>query len=807
MQFRSNRKLRFLIGTSLLVAMGATAGLAAEVPAPGTPETNNDEILVTARRKAESAQTVPVSVSVISADTIAKQGIQTTGDLQKLVPGVILNGAGSMSNSTYTIRGQGKSVTGPGLPSVITYVNEVPLPSIGSYAPTFDLDNVQVLKGPQGTLFGRNTTGGAVLVYTKAPTYKLEGYVQGDVGNYNKHSIQGAINVPIIDGKLAVRVATSIDRRSGYTSIVGSHQKMDDVHSDAFRVSVLFEPTDYIRNVFMFDYMDSNTNSLGFYPWQILDPALQPAKDALLAQGDRVTSSSIKPFDRDTFWGITNTTTIELGNVTFKNIFGYRHTKVNNYQNATGLANVPLPDFGPDLAALGYVTGEPGTLITTNNVSITRQYSDEIQFSGTVFDDALSWIAGAFYIDEGPAGQDFLTLDLFRPTSPSPTLVSNINNYLGGIWPIGSQVNTMYGDRSKALFGNLSLDVGKFVPALDGLKLNAGYRYTWDRESVCSNGSTSTLLSDGTSIFTPFSGMADCRAFTGNALSPAPSFYGVAKFEAPTYTLGVDYKVNDNIFLYFTTRRGYRAGGLNSPTLAPALAAFQSFGPQKLTDYEVGIHTQWNSGSWRGRLNATAFTGDFTGLQLQAAGITANSGIPGVDANNAPSNTALTINAGSARAKGVEIDGSLSPFRGLNFAFGVSYLTQKYLTQAAPPILAPFFQAGSGFTGVPEWSYQVSVDYELPIDSSIGTVTLHADHYYLDKEFQGPVLLPAYHLTNFSVSWDDMFGKPFSLTLYLDNAFDKLYIQNIILSTPSFGVYAGNYAPPQMYGARVSYHF
>src|SRR3546814_5830216 len=103
-------------------------------------------------------------------------GIQTTGDIQKLVPGVILNGAGSMSNSTYTIRGQGKAVTGPGLQSVITYFNEVPLPSIGSFAPTFDVCNVQVLKGPQGTLFGRNTTGGAVLVYSALPTYDLEGY-------------------------------------------------------------------------------------------------------------------------------------------------------------------------------------------------------------------------------------------------------------------------------------------------------------------------------------------------------------------------------------------------------------------------------------------------------------------------------------------------------------------------------------------------------------------------------------------------------------------------------------------------------
>src|SRR3546814_19691051 len=111
------------------------------------------------RRVLFRSQTVPVAVAVVGAETIAAQGIQTTGDIQKLVPGVILNGAGSMSNSTYTIRGQGKAVTGPGLQSVLTYFNDVPLPSIGSFAPPFAVSNVQVLQGPQGPLFGAKPPG------------------------------------------------------------------------------------------------------------------------------------------------------------------------------------------------------------------------------------------------------------------------------------------------------------------------------------------------------------------------------------------------------------------------------------------------------------------------------------------------------------------------------------------------------------------------------------------------------------------------------------------------------------------------
>jgi iron complex outermembrane recepter protein len=793
---------------ALALALSATNAMAQDAAPPpaGVISAPEGDIIITARRKEESAQTVPISVQVINSELLAAKGIQTTNDLQKLVPGVILNGAGSMSNSTYTIRGQGKNVTGPGLPSVITYVNEIPLPSIGSFAPTFDLDNVQVLKGPQGTLFGRNTTGGAVLVYTKTPTYDFGGYVQGDVGNFGKHAFQGAINVPLIEDKLAIRAAASIDRRDGYTDNVSTGQDQDDVHSDAFRLSVLFEPTATLKNVLVLDYMTSDTNSLGFYPFEPLTPGVTAAVAALQTRGDRTIESSIRPFDKETFWGVTNTTTANLGAVTFKNIFGYRYTKVSNYQNATGLANTPLPDLGPFLSSIGYVPGEPGTLITTRNVSITRQYSDEMQLSGTAFEGSASWLLGAFWLDQGPAGQDYLTLDIFRPTSPSPTLVANANNFFGGIWPVGSQVNTMYVDKSKALFGNVSLDVGKWIKPLEGLTFNAGYRYTWDEESVCSNGSTSTLLSDGTSIFKPFEGFSDCKAFAGNALS-APSFYGVGKFEAPTYTIGLDYKLNDDVFVYFTTRSGYRAGGLNGPTLAPALAQFQTFDPQKVTDYEVGLHTKWQSGDWRGRFNIAAFTGEFTDIQLQATGITANSGIPGVDASNAPSNTALTINAGSSRAEGVEIDGSISPFQGLNVSFAAAYLTQEYIEQVAPAVLAPFFQSSQGFTGVPEWSYQVGVDYDLPLDPAIGTVTLHASHYYLDEQFQGPALLPAYELTDFSVDWANIFGKPITATAYIDNAFDEKYVQNVILSTPSFGTYTGNYAAPQMYGVRLRYNF
>ncbi len=760
------------------------------------------DIVVTARRRSESAQTVPVSITAVGGEDIQRLGLQTTGDLQRLVPGVILNGAGSMSNSTYTIRGQGKAVTGPGLPSVITYLNEVPLPPIGSFTPTFDLDNVQVLKGPQGTLFGRNTTGGAVLVYTRAPSYDVNGYVQADIGNFNKHSFQGAVNIPIVSDMLAVRLAANIERNKGFTPNRTTGKRQDNLHMDTLRASILFEPTDNIRNTLVIDYTRLETNAQAYFPVAVLRPELQPLVDSLLAQG-RSVETTVDPFDNETFWGLSNTTSIDLGGVTIKNIFGYRYTDVDNLQNAIGLPAAPLPNLGPGLAALGLIPGQPGTLITTRNHSVSEQYTDELQISGSFLNEKLSWIAGAFYLKAQPAGVNYLVLDLFRPTPPSPTTAAIVNGVLGGVWPVGSLSDTLYGDESKAVFANLSYaldDVG-----LQGITLNGGFRYTWDKQSICSNGRASVSLATGETIIPPYSGLDECRADKGSAFGRA-SFSGSAKSEAPTWTVGIDYKASDDIFLYFTNRRGYRAGGLNAPVLAPVLSAFQTFDPQTVTDFEIGVHTKFRSGSWSGRFNIAGFISHFDKLQLQATGITAGSGLPGVDSTNAPSGSALQINAGTATSKGFEFDGSISPMRGLEFSFAGAHLLQKFDRLDAPAILAPFFQSPDGFTGAPKWSYQFAADYTFDL-GDFGEMSLHGDYYHIDSYLQGPVRLPGYNLISLNAQISNLQGLPITVTAYVDNLTDHQYVQNIIIRAKSFGINSGSYAPPRTYGVRVRYDF
>ncbi len=175
-------------------------------PAEGASDSGaTGDIIVTARRRAEDVSKVPVAITAFGAAQIEQRGIESVQDLYKLSPGLNVNGAGTRGNPVVTIRGQTRGVTGLAAPGVIVYFNEVPLANQGSLIQTFDMDNIQVLKGPQGTLFGRNSIGGAVLTYSKTASHTFNGYAEVELGNFGFHQFEGAINVPVIQDVLAVR--------------------------------------------------------------------------------------------------------------------------------------------------------------------------------------------------------------------------------------------------------------------------------------------------------------------------------------------------------------------------------------------------------------------------------------------------------------------------------------------------------------------------------------------------------------------------------------------------------------------------
>jgi iron complex outermembrane receptor protein len=818
---------------------------ASSAPAPEAQGSEGiQEVVVTARRREESLQKVPVAVSAFTAADLSSKGIDSTKDLQSLVPGVIFDGAGSDANTTFSIRGQGRDVIGPGLPSVISYFNEVPLGSWGSILPTFDVSSAQVLKGPQGTLFGRNTTGGAVLVYSTAPSYNFGGYMKATGGSYNWGEAEGAVNIPLIDNQLAVRLAVNIKRRQGYsdTHIVdpgaagyvppgggygadgmylagpgGYVIRTDDDHTNGFRASILWEPVNGLKNTLVADYSSINRHGIGYTPYNLTgvpfwtgldqsgfngfatygfacktaidcDLALQVARQK--AAGPRQMWSDVVPGEHDRFWGLSNTTVANLDSVTVKNIVGFRYTSVQQVNNIDGVS-----------------------LAVINNPATQKhdaQVSEEFQLSGTAFQDKLSWLLGSFYLSDRPSGTTVVGLDLFRPNDtviPPGYEAAGVPPYAPqATWPIEQYANTLYSDESRALFANFIYDLSGLATALDGLKLNAGFRYTWDTEGVCAGTTAPTQAL--------FTSLIDCETAAGSYTSSVDS-------SAPTWTVGVDDRVNDNLFLYVTARRGYRAGNINTPNFGanPVLAPFQTYKPQTVTDVEIGAKTDWNVGTVKGRFNIAVFHDKFKSLQQQITGVN----FPQFNTTNAdaPGNASFVVNSGEASSNGVEVDGIVIPFRGLKLNFGAAYLNEKYDSISLPQSLldannqdiatlgygATLPSLGQHFDNAPRWSYSAGIQYDIPLDSRLGSVVVGADYYHIDARYRGALLFPAYGLTNARIDWLSVMNSNFDLQFFVNNLTDKVYYSVAPLTGTGEGIFAGGYSPPRMYGGRVTWHF
>ena len=250
-----------MLSASAVVAPAWAQSPAAEPAATEAAATTIEDIVVTARRKEESLQNVPVAITALSGEQLEQKGLRSTEDLRSFVPGMNIGGQ-RRDDAQFFLRGQGPGVTQTGqrnFTSVATYFAEVPT-AVAGPGVFYDMASVQVLKGPQGTLFGRNTTGGAVLFEPRRPTWNNEGYVQATYGNYDFKQLEAVINVGIVPDKVALRVAGQFSRRDGFTKSVNTGQKLDGRKYDAVRGSLLVAPADGIESLTIVDYRDKDNS-------------------------------------------------------------------------------------------------------------------------------------------------------------------------------------------------------------------------------------------------------------------------------------------------------------------------------------------------------------------------------------------------------------------------------------------------------------------------------------------------------------------------------------------------------------------
>jgi iron complex outermembrane recepter protein len=758
-----------------------TSARAQNVSAPTDSATSNNdsemtEIVVTARRRAENLQTTPVSVTALSAQDMLSANVADLTDLTNVTSGLRFTGEGSGYNTNITLRGLDKNASSSASsPSVVIYFADVPRTGEAQSLPVYDLQDVEVLKGPQGTLFGRNALGGAILLNPKAPSFDEDGYVRASVGNFEYSAVEGALNIPVINDVVVLRVATQIRRRDGFARDLTYGEKLENVDQDSFRVSLLLKPTDYLTNTTVTDIFNSHEagNALvlvGINPAIVpfIDPLLQSSLAQQQANGPRnVVSAVPDPFVNVSNVIVANTTIFTANNAfSIKNVLGFQRNKESIRQNSDG---VDIPDI---------ILNK----IYASNV-YTQAFSEELQFDAKALDDKLSSIGGAFYSNQTPWGTQGTNSQSFSFYGSSPPTASS----------------TYLKIRSEALYEQVGYDLSRIA---SGLKIDAGVRYTWEQLRQCGGNLATTPIN-----INDFLSYDDCNEL---AASNQPGL-GIleSKEGAPTWTLDLDYQASDRAFVYVVTRRGFREGGINSPLFdtpnttmnGPGqkdLRPYQTWNPETLTDVEVGAKTNWEVAGWSGKTDVAVFRGDYKNAVqfINVVGlITPDAGYPNFGS--------FGYNSGELTISGVELDAAVSPTRGLTFSGNASYVNQKVdSVNTVPPFPTPAVNLPS-----PKVSYTLAGDWVIPYQPVRTEVVAHADFFYTQQYQVQSAYVPGYQLTNARLDFNHINGTPFSMSLFLANAFDKAYIKAPSIVLSGFPTHSATFGEPRMFGAEFTYRW
>lgn len=831
---------RTLLCGTALVASGflptcAQAQDAGEQAAP--PQNGIADIIVTANRRQENNQDVPLQITALSAERLQQQGIAKEQDLQANVPSLVVgpNGQGSREAQSFTLRGQG--ATFQASPGVVVYMNEVPLPSAitlsqqGGPGNFLDLENMQVLAGPQGTLFGRNTTGGAVLLTPRKPTDELGGWLQGTIGNYDARTIEGALNVPVVDDKLMVRVAGAFSDRDGYTRDIIWNKDRDDQHWYTGRLGVLFRPTERIENYLMVYGTRSSTNGAGLIHRQFNVGAMaalglcseapgtgpyscdvyRATTERANELGPRRTALGIDVFHETEIWGVSNTTDLELSDeLTLRNIASYQRMRLRYRYDSDGTV-LQQHDVDPGvLPADGVVTlPGAGTPVFYRNASAFKEvprdnfetFTEELQLQGELFDKNLTFTTGGFYFRQRPAGvQGGASV-----------------NYCAAIQTGQCDTSTQrYGvdQESMALYAQATLNFGLLTPALDGLRLTGGYRHTWDDIK----GFSTNIQPNPAGL----PGTVKCGA-TGITDVPQAQAFDTCRFDArikanaPTWTVGLDYKVIPEVLLYGRISRGYKSGGIN------ALAVYdnkRTFRPEYVTSYEAGFKTDFHVADVPFRFNAVAYTVDYK--DIQRAGADFN---PGTNAGGSQ-----IFNA-DARIRGVEVEASFRPWEGLELGGNFSHTDAKYKSFTFTSATGQADCNGGvgpggtvNFTCLPfqyvaPYIWSIHANAEIPVGEGMGDLNFFISYSHTSKQYTDTTAMPfeqpgawlqPFGLLNMSLDWRNAVESGFDLSLFVTNATNKLYrISNTNVFQPTGGLLyqSSLYGEPRMYGLRLKYSF
>ena len=799
------------------------AGAALSVLLSGTAVAQIDEIIITAEKREQNLQEVPIAITAFSADTIQQQQISGVEDLQFKAPSLVysnLNGYTLIS-----LRGIGMDLTSiAGETAVSTFEDGVYQgQTFIAGTPTFDLERIEILRGPQGTLYGRNSVGGAINFITKKPSFEPEANLSFLYGNFNRIAIDGGVTGPIIGDKVAGRASIRYEDHDGRRTNLLTGEETDALNHVSGRAQLLFQPNDSWEVVIRGDITDRDFSNprhvagavlqnpsgqtpatpLGLFslPGFLLPPGVFGAGDiatlgaqsvggffGLTAPGTftnpEETEDHVSDFanhrGRIDLWGVSGTVEWDVDAFTVRSITAYRDSTLggNMEQDGSGAAILTLDPFEQN----------------------GQQFTQEINVFGSAFDEKFDWLLGGFYFNEDsdaefnfflPALGDIINLsanldtngdglppfDLSLPGVVPGVLVNVLGfadpvlgaSFVDGLVPSRGYLGFFHEQKSTswALFGQ---GTAHFT---DDFRATFGLRYTQDKKEA---------IRSLHSNFVPVAALCDQAREED-------------EWDALTGTAGVDFDLSDESLLYGKVSRGYKAGGFNSGECAG------SFDPETLWAYEAGIKSQLFGDQLQA--NIAGFFYDYTDIQFTSF----------------IGNASTIRNAGGAELYGVELELIAAPeaLPGFVLDGSVAYVKSEYdsFLFQDPFALSTQDIGGNALIRSPEWKTNFGAQYTCET-GEIGALTLRGETSFSSKYYhdifngtapgQSGTEEPSYTISNLRLIWQPANDAGWQIQGFVENLEDNLYAYSRAASGTT-GTITGEFSPPRTYGVRLSAKF
>jgi iron complex outermembrane receptor protein len=713
---------------ALPLAIGALLAVPT-VPSSTVVAATLEEVIVTARKREENVQDTPVSITAVLADTLEKRGVGDFTQLGNNNPNVKITqgNAGSAVSTTVAIRGNVQNDPGFNLDSAVgTYIDGMIVSrTYGTTGSMVDLESMQTLKGPQGSLFGRNTTGGAVLMTTKSPELgAVNGYIKGEAGQLDTAGLTAAINIPLGDS-VAVRLVGSHTERNGYQHMADGSD-YGDQNMSMFRAKVLWEIDDATTLLFMAERVDMDATSTVNVLTQPNHPQYNNVSTiaGVYNLGPLgVITTPLHATDEK------NTADVNTYNLNLTHEMGWGEIKF--------LAGQRKLDVGVNL------TLPPGLGFTNQDKPGNDQKSAELQVNGSFFDDKLDVTSGLYYFKEetherqNTQAYAGVVRAIFSP-SGAPVSLANMDTDVD----------------SKSLFGQATYHL------TDATNLTLGGRFTKDKRE-----STGTYQSRGG----PIANLSwdDDRS----------------KFN---YLVSLDHKFTQDIMGYGNVSTGYRSAGANVAPNANVPGQWASFSPEELTNYELGLKSDWLDGALR--VNGAVFYQDYSDYQYTQVLLV----------NGIPTRNAVTTDA---ELKGGELEVTMALPWDITFSTTYGYV---HAIETAQDRYLP---------NVPKNNFGATLSKRITL--AIGDVDLTANYDWRDDFFSALDFPHESHvddvgLLNLSAS---LTTEHWQTVAYVNNATDERYYVNMQYS-PGLAAAGGlsglSFAPlgvPRVAGVKVTYNF